>query len=386
MLFVAVTQIPRLPKILRIRCEKEANEEKHFYFAKTILVFFPPALKYSIFLPQMAGGFRMLLLCAIVIVVVTGYPTQPQNPVMGILVEPAAYSNNACVSVFSHKSRRSGDPTMPPGNLSGCVWSIYVKWLESAGIRVVPIRWNSKVEDIDYLLDRVNGVLLPGGIIEGDKPVYDAYFATVQHIFNRITYFNTQQGNPVVLWGTCQGFEMINAAAAGTLSVILPGFEGMDPLMMKVNFTDAASKSRMFGEAPEYVLSAMAQRDTTLNWHNKGITPQEYATNTKLSSTLRPLSTTNDVNGRTFISSLEGISAAIYATQFHPERPPYEFDDDLIGHGEDALHVSNYLSLFLREQLMKNNHTFEDPSLLNRLTIENYAMANQGFGIQVYYV
>ena len=337
--------------------------------------------------------FRLGIFLLVLATCVLSFPIQPQNPVIGILVEPAAYKDDVCVSVFSPKKRvekgkatRSGDPTMPPGNLSGCVWSIYVKWLESSGIRVVPIRWDSSRDEIDYLLERVNGVFLPGGIIEGDKPVYDAYFATVQHIFDKIMFYNTQQQNPVVLWGTCQGFEMINAAAAGTLSVILPGFEGMDPLMMRVNFTSAATKSRMFGSAPAYVLSAMSSQDTTLNWHNKGITPSEYASNTKLSSTLRPLSTTNDVNGRTFISSLEGVNAAVYATQFHPERPPYEFDNDFIGHGSDTLHVSNYLAMFLREQLMKNNHTFEDPSLVDRLTIENYVVVNQGFGIQVYYL
>jgi gamma-glutamyl hydrolase len=331
----------------------------------------------------------LLAAMATVAVVTTGYPTQPMDPVIGILVEPAAYSNNACVSVYSPphiSANNSNDPTMPPGgNFSGCVWSIYVKWVESAGIRVVPISWNSNTTDIDYLLDRVNGVLLPGGIIEGDKPVYDAYFNAVQHIFDRIIGYNAN-GNPVVLWGTCQGFEMINAAAARSLSVILPGFEGMNPLMMNVNFTPAAISSKLFGQAPENILSSMTTNFTTLNWHDKGITPEEYATNAKLSSILRPLSTTNDVKGRTFVSALEGINAAIFATQFHPERPPYEFDNDLIGHDEDALRVSNYLAMFLREQLMKNNHTFEHPSLLDRLTIENYAMANQGWGVQVYYV
>lgn len=179
---------------------------------------------------------------------------------------------------------------------------------------------------------------------------------------------------------------MINACAARSLSVILPGFEGMNPLMMKVNFTAAAATSRLWGSAPQYVLDDLVNKSTTLNWHDKGITPAEYANNPTLSSMLTPLSTTNDVNGRTFISSLEATHAAIYATQFHPERPPYEFDDDHIGHGADTLHVSNYLALFFRLQLMKNNHTFEDPNTVNMLTMENYASANQGFGIQVYYI
>jgi gamma-glutamyl hydrolase len=253
----------------------------------------------------------------------------------------------------------------------------------------------------------VNGVLLPGGILEAEQAVYERYFATVQYIFDW-TVERNRLGDPFVLWGTCQGFELINAAAARSLSVVLPGFSGMDPLMMRVNLTQFANASRLWGSAPPNIIDAITRHNTTLNWHSKGITPAEYAANIgnlssllrplssllrplssllrPLSSLLRPLSTTNDVSGRTFVSSLEGISSEIYATQFHPERPPYEFDNDFIGHEPMAIQVSNFLSLFLRQRLMRNNHTFESPDAAERLLIENYPVSNEGWGVQVYYV
>ena len=40
----------------------------------------------------------------------------------------------------------------------------YVKWIESAGGRVVPIPYNiPTVEELDTLLSKINGVLMPGG-------------------------------------------------------------------------------------------------------------------------------------------------------------------------------------------------------------------------------
>lgn len=39
----------------------------------------------------------------------------------------------------------------------------YVKFLESAGARVVPILHTSSPERIDTLFSRINGVLIPGG-------------------------------------------------------------------------------------------------------------------------------------------------------------------------------------------------------------------------------
>eukprot|EP01052_Picozoa_sp_SAG31_P069444 SAG31_NODE_28265_length_412_cov_2.143770_1_plen_97_part_01 len=39
----------------------------------------------------------------------------------------------------------------------------YVKWLESAGARAVPLSYHATDAEVDELFDQVNGVLFPGG-------------------------------------------------------------------------------------------------------------------------------------------------------------------------------------------------------------------------------
>ena len=39
----------------------------------------------------------------------------------------------------------------------------YVKWIESAGGRVVPIPYNGTNEEMDKIFEHINGLLLPGG-------------------------------------------------------------------------------------------------------------------------------------------------------------------------------------------------------------------------------
>ncbi len=58
----------------------------------------------------------------------------------------------------------------------------YVKWLQTAGAQVVPIQWDMPFDQIEYLLDRVNGVVFTGGNIrvhvDGTKdpsPIYLAF-------------------------------------------------------------------------------------------------------------------------------------------------------------------------------------------------------------------
>lgn len=39
----------------------------------------------------------------------------------------------------------------------------YVKWIELAGGRVVPIPYNGTTDEMDTIFSRINGLLLPGG-------------------------------------------------------------------------------------------------------------------------------------------------------------------------------------------------------------------------------
>lgn len=77
------------------------------------------------------------------------------------------------------------------------IMSAYVKFLESAGARIIPmIRSESREVTLDKL-SKVNGILFPGGT--GDYIEYGQFiFDTVKQINDNGTYFP--------LWGTCLGF------------------------------------------------------------------------------------------------------------------------------------------------------------------------------------
>lgn len=329
---------------------------------------------------------------------VQALPNQKDAPIMAIVVEPFAWNPPECVSVWGRASASKGRAPLhaiPNGTTSsGCVWSIYVDWLEASGIRVIPLHWDAPKARMDYILDRVNGVLFPGGIIQGDAPVTNAYFATVQYIFNRaVEQYYAQDHDGFVVWGTCQGFEMINAAAAGTLNVVESGFVGTDPSMLPVTFLPIpeGSTDRLYRGLVAPLREAIATKNVTLNWHSKGVSPSSYNSTTyrnTLGKLLQPLTVSYDTTGRSFVSSLQGINDTIhvYATQFHPERPPYEFDNDVIAHDSTTIGISQFLSLQLRGWLASSNHSFENATEANELMIENYHRVNQGWGVQVYFV
>jgi gamma-glutamyl hydrolase len=232
----------------------------------------------------------------------------------------------------------------------------------------------------------VNGILFPGGGLGGQQ--LEEYFAVVQEIVDQAVEWN-RAGDPFVVWGTCMGFQVVCAAVARNLSVIQGGYHGLYPAMLPITFSAAQPSSRMFGTltTPAHILSVLSSQNSTLNWHHAGVSPNAFVAVQSLGAGLKILSTNVDVNGKSFVSSVEGTDGtAIFATQFHPERIQFEYTNDLIGHKKGDIEVSEYLALFIAEQLKKNNHTFSSPSDAEAHSIHNYPIVNYGLGYELYWL
>ena len=302
--------------------------------------------------------------------VVTAYPLQPANPVIGIVTHPMDECN-----------------TPPAGvQANSCLESFYVDWLEAAGIRVVPVPYNSSIEYHMYLAQRLNGILFPGGGSGGAQ--LQRYFAKAQAVFNQTLAWNAA-GDPFFLWGTCMGFQVLCSCAAGTLDVITGTYPGMEPLMMALNFTAAQPSSKLLGDAtcPSYVRNVLQTQNSTLNWHQDAVLTSEWTKRPALAKNLVVLSTNTAPAGNVvFASAVESPVANIFATQFHPERPPYEFSDDGIGHTAGDVAVSQYLADFIVSRLRMNNHTFETPQDAEALRIARFPRVDYGWGYKSYFV
>lgn len=320
--------------------------------------------------------FNMVAAVAVAVILlaaqeVSAFPQQPTDPVMGILTSPP----DDC-------------PPPPPGtNNSQCVYGHYVQWLQSAGIRTVAFPYDANETYRAYLMSSVNGVFLQGGGLSGANRV--AYMVYVQRLFDDAVALN-QAGDPFVLWGTCQGFQLLSAAAARNVSVIENGFHGMYPLMMPLIMTREQRRSRMLGDAttPHHILKILRTKNSTTNWHHDAVTPHGYLYNPRLASFFKPLSLNKDpTDGRVFISAVEAVNPtfAVYATQFHPERPPYDFSNDKLGHTPDDIAVSNFCARFLAAQLRKNNHSFPRPLDANALDVQNTPRSVGDWGWTCYF-
>jgi gamma-glutamyl hydrolase len=208
----------------------------------------------------------------------------------------------------------------------------YVKWLESAGARVVAIQYDLPRNDLISLLQSINGVVFPGG----ELFLPGSYYQNVsQFIYDWATREN-DAGNYFPLWGTCQGFEQMAIMASGD-EHILSHFEA-ENMTLALSFTPVAQHSRLFGSMDKRIVEIFRTQPIAQNLHELGLSPVSYNQHERMRTTWDVLSVNLDREGKAFVSSMESKRYPFYATQFHPERNAYEWDnEEALIHSADAV-------------------------------------------------
>jgi gamma-glutamyl hydrolase len=257
--------------------------------------------------------------------------------------------------------------------------SSYVKYLEMAGARVVPIRVDHSYSELDFLFARLNGILFTGGsanfwINNSNPPVLSPdYAAKGCYLYNLVKQSN-DQGKFYPLWATCLGFELIHVCennAYGTIG----NFNGEPSYTTVSYFTAAANASQIFtsqsAQWGQQIMNIMSTQNVTLLSHSHGISPSAYQIYPKLSNMFNILSTMRDKSGTPFVGMVEAKKYPIFGSQFHPEKNLYEWNQDSIPHFYDAVTMSTYLSNFFVAQTRKNSNVFPQSQLTPSL-IYNY--------------
>ncbi|XP_075063120.1 gamma-glutamyl hydrolase-like [Mixophyes fleayi] len=230
----------------------------------------------------------------------------------------------------------------------------YVKFLESAGCRVVPIRLNLTEEEYLHLFHSINGVLLPGGAVS----LLTSSFSRTAEIFYKLAIQANSDGIYFPIWGTCMGFQILTAMTSGE---DLLSKTSADNISLPLILAEDIFSSRMFRHAPTELLHAVTQENITANFHHFGITPEVFQANKKLSTFYRILSTNRDQNGVEFISTMEARDYPIYGVQWHPEVNRFQWSSDYAyPHSVNAVWISQYIANFFVNEARKNTNHFSN--------------------------
>lgn len=259
-------------------------------------------------------------------------PVKTPGPLIGILTQPC--------------STCPGKSYIAAGN---------VKWVESAGGRVVPIRFYASDEELKRLFKSINGILFPGGLtyLWLDSP----YVATARKLFNWAVEAN-DKGEVFPIHGICLGHQLLHILVSNVSrnDILVDTDSVAHPSTLQL--TAAAATSDFFGDLPKDLVEKLPDSNLNLTMENHmyGIPPQHFERWPVLAKWYTILSTTRDRNGTEYVSTVEGKNYPFTGTQWHPEKPAAEFGMTEVPHALDSIRIAQHLGNNFIERARRSTH------------------------------
>ncbi|XP_030409026.1 gamma-glutamyl hydrolase-like [Gopherus evgoodei] len=241
----------------------------------------------------------------------------------------------------------------------------YVKFVESAGARVVPIRLYRSEKEYDKLFQSINGVLFPGG----GASLSTSQYARVARIFYKKALKANDKIDYFPVWGTCLGHQALTYFTSEKNLLVRTKTGNIS---LPLTFTTAAKDSRMFQNFPDDLLQKLATEPLTAHFHKWSLSMKDFRKNEKLRNFYKVL-TTNTDGKIEFASTMEAYKYPFYGVQWHPEKNPFEWKNvSGIPHSPSAVKVTYYLADFLVNEARKSLHHFPSKDEEAEALIYNY--------------
>ncbi|XP_062376550.1 gamma-glutamyl hydrolase-like isoform X2 [Sardina pilchardus] len=293
----------------------------------------------------------LIALCGIHAAVSRSDKRRNDKPIIGILAQELKY---------------------PKPKRNSYIAASYVKTLEAAGARVVPVMINRPEEEYHQLFHSINGILFPGGAAN----LLTSGYAKAAHIFYKLALKANCQGDYFPIWGTCLGFEQLLVITSG------------EKLLCRTNTRGVSLPLEFTQDFPPDMMTALATENITVNFHKWSISMENFTKNEKLRNFYKVLSTNTDGNIE-FISTMEAYHFPVYGTQWHPEKNAFEWSRTYYPHTPSAIKTTFYMTDFFVNEAKKNFHSFaNEEDAMKHLIYNHKPVFSAAFGSsfqQMYY-
>ncbi|XP_040987119.1 gamma-glutamyl hydrolase 2-like [Juglans microcarpa x Juglans regia] len=241
----------------------------------------------------------------------------------------------------------------------------YVKFVESAGARVIPLIYNEPPEILFEKLDMVNGVLFTGGWAKTGL-----YYEVVERIFKKILKKN-DAGDHFPLYAICLGFELLTMIISKDQN-ILESFNATDQASTLQFIENTQIEGTVFQRFPPELLKKLSTDCLVMQNHHYGISPERFEDSQNLSSFFKILTTSADEDNKVYVSTVHAQSYPVTAFQWHPEKNAFEWGLSMIPHSEEAIQVTQHVANHLVSEARKSLNRPPARSVLDNL-IYNYS-------------
>ncbi|KAL6543326.1 Gamma-glutamyl hydrolase [Orobanche hederae] len=282
------------------------------------------------------------------------------------------------IGILSHPGDGASGRLNNASNISYIAAS-YVKFVESAGARVIPLIFNEPTEVLhEHLQSKLN--LVNGVIFTGGRAKSGLYYEVVQSIFknafvainewmphqcfpNRIAVKNLRHnvlrkndaGDHFPLLAICLGFELLTMIVSEDRN-ILEEFSAKNQASTLQFMNNIKINGSVFQRFPPALLKKLSTECLVMQTHRYGVSPEKFQTSKNLCTFFEILTTSSDRNDKVYVSTIQAHSYPVTAVQWHPEKNAFEWGLSGIPHSEDAVQVTQHVANFIvREARMSVN-------------------------------
>ncbi|XP_026455256.1 gamma-glutamyl hydrolase 2-like [Papaver somniferum] len=240
----------------------------------------------------------------------------------------------------------------------------YVKFIESAGARVIPLIYNEPEEVLYEKLNLVNGVLFTGGWAKTGL-----YYEVVEGIFKRVLKRNNA-GDHFPLLAICLGFELLSKVISKDPD-ILEKFSAQDHASTLQFIKPTNIEGTVFQRFPPELLQKLTTDCLAMQNHQYGVSPERFQENSALCSFFRVVTTCTDEDNQKYVSTVQAHDYPITGVQWHPEKNAFEWGYSTIPHSEDAIQVTQHVANYFISEARKSLNRPPTRKVLDNL-IYNY--------------
>uniref|UniRef100_A0A803LVV5 folate gamma-glutamyl hydrolase n=1 Tax=Chenopodium quinoa TaxID=63459 RepID=A0A803LVV5_CHEQI len=317
------------------------------------------------------------------------------------------------IGILSHPGDGASGRLMNGTNVSYIAAS-YVKFVESAGARVIPLVYTDPLDIIMNKLELVNGVLFTGGWAK-----QGLYFEVVQAIFKKVLEKN-DAGQYFPCYAICLGFELLTMIVSKDNNILEHYGASLQPSTLQ--FVDSIGvKGTVFQSFPPELLRKLSTDCLVMQNHKSfvaplfpfspfvasiahafewlfqlfasamqqfGISPETLRGNQLLSKFFDVITTSTDRDDKVYVSTAKAQHYPITGFQWHPEKNAFEWGYAMIPHSEDAVQVTQNVANFFISEARKSPNRPPAQDVLNNL-IYNYSptyCGKQGKGYDEVYI
>jgi hypothetical protein len=244
----------------------------------------------------------------------------------------------------------------------------YIYWLNSGAAEVLPIFSNSTNQEIDMLLSKINGIIIP----DRYEPLLINNDPTVKYLIQKIIEKNTKENTYLPLLGIGSGANLLLATIGNDFNMIDYIQDSYNVMRNVEIVTDPVNLLSNFDWLSYTFINS---NPTTAHFVKEGISPDKIANNTALNDLIKVTGTSSNHKNMTYISMFEGKSIPIYGMLFHPEKMPWDKNEDkehkLIYNSYSTIISQNFLN-FLVFECKKNENRFLKEDKLELINIKEH--------------